>query len=1072
MRHGLARRLGPSGWAATLVLPMVVLGCKATGSSDSTATGALEVVLESDLSIPKDIDHVRLQVAQRGETLLAVDRDVGPGELLLPATFEVAATGHTDPVTLQGIAYKGGQPRVERDAVTPFPTDHVGELRLALNYLCVGTAESDADGGVSSTCPDGLTCVQGSCMTSTVPPAAVPPYDPTSVYGGDGGAAADATADGGISGGCFDVQDCFAMATPVTVNETSCTAPLPAGVSAGAKINVALQFPVGGAGVCGASACWVVFDEGTDWTLDGSTVALPAGACRSAAAQGAVVVIATACDAKSASEPDCGNWSSVTTPATQPPSGPIGNTCTGAAQTACGNCGTQTRTCVNGTWSAFGACTGEGVCSPGATQSCSITGGTETCSAACAWSACTCPSAATACGTSCVTEASDVHNCGACGSDCALLPHVAGAGAACSAGRCTYGCAPGYADCGATGAGCATSLAAATSCGACGVSCAGAAPVCATTSDAGTTYGCATVCAAPAPTLCGTSCVDLQSSSESCGACGSACSGGMVCQAGVCVCATGQHLCNGTCVSNASTNSCGSTSCIACPAPVGGTATCDGTGCGSACPAADVLCGAACVDEQSDSANCGGCGAAFACQGGSTCQAGTCACPSGTHACSGACVSNLAVTSCGPTSCAMCPAPTGGTATCDGNACGEGCTTAGQTPCNGACVDEQTTTGSCGGCGATFACTGGETCQAGKCACPTGSTLCGTTCVNEQTNSQNCGGCGLACSGGFSCQAGACVCAAGNLICDGTCERACIPASLIGGQTFDSLGNSLAVDATSIYWMTQANEGTVVKMPIAGGTPVPLTSGYGSGVDTAMALDSANVYFVGEGPFGGTPTLMSVPIGGGASSTLTSVPTGLIATDGTNVFFTNAAASGSVMSVPVGGGTPVTFAPGQASPGRILTDTVSVYWSVNGSSIVAAPRGGGTPVTLVSGQTVSGLGIGPTRVCWTNGIGAVFCAPLGGGTPVALASGQSAPSAIAVDATNAYWINKGTQGLNGFTNGTIMKVSLAGGTPVTLASAQATPVTIVVDATHIYWTNDGTLAGSFTDGQIMRLANP
>ncbi len=82
-----------------------------------------------------------------------------------------------------------------------------------------------------------------------------------------------------------------------------------------------------------------------------------------------------------------------------------------SASQACGNCGTQTRTVTcnttTGTWTtgSWGACSGGGVCSPGATQSCSG-GGTQTCSSTCAWSACsstdcdntTKPGATQACG--------------------------------------------------------------------------------------------------------------------------------------------------------------------------------------------------------------------------------------------------------------------------------------------------------------------------------------------------------------------------------------------------------------------------------------------------------------------------------------------------------------------------------------------------------------------------------------------------------------------------------------------------------------------------------------------------
>ena len=158
-RHEVARAIRIVGALAVRVLGGGPLGMHKTEAPPSS--GALEIVLESDMSIPKDIDHVRLTVRQQGRSLLDVDRDVGPNALLMPASFEVKSSGDDAPATIQAIAYKSGQPRVERDAVTPIPRTHVGELRRPLNYLCVGTAQSDADGGVSSTCPGGRRARRG-----------------------------------------------------------------------------------------------------------------------------------------------------------------------------------------------------------------------------------------------------------------------------------------------------------------------------------------------------------------------------------------------------------------------------------------------------------------------------------------------------------------------------------------------------------------------------------------------------------------------------------------------------------------------------------------------------------------------------------------------------------------------------------------------------------------------------------------------------------------------------------------------------------------------------------------------
>lgn len=61
----------------------------------------------------------------------------------------------------------------------------------------------------------------------------------------------------------------------------------------------------------------------------------------------------------------------------------------------CGNCGTQTRkrvcssSCAWGTWSAWSGCSGEGICAPGATESCSTEGcEVKTCTNSCQWGPC------------------------------------------------------------------------------------------------------------------------------------------------------------------------------------------------------------------------------------------------------------------------------------------------------------------------------------------------------------------------------------------------------------------------------------------------------------------------------------------------------------------------------------------------------------------------------------------------------------------------------------------------------------------------------------------------------------
>ena len=80
-------------------------------------------------------------------------------------------------------------------------------------------------------------------------------------------------------------------------------------------------------------------------------------------------------------------------------------------------------------------------------------------------------------------------------------------------------------------------------------------------------------------TSCGTACVDLQTSADHCGACGSVCAGGSTCQKGFC--------------------------------------TSEGS-----CAADRLACGSKCIDPRNDSVNCGACG--HACGAAGACVKGGC----------------------------------------------------------------------------------------------------------------------------------------------------------------------------------------------------------------------------------------------------------------------------------------------------------------------------------------------------------------------------------------------------------------------------------------------------------------
>ena len=446
-----------------------------------------------------------------------------------------------------------------------------------------------------------------------------------------------------------------------------------------------------------------------------------------------------------------------------------GQTCAGAAQQSCGNCGTQTRTCNpnTGTWSNFSACMNEGACRPGASRGCG-SGGTQTCTNSCQWP--------TACGMqSCAGPATqECGNCGTQARTCNANTGQYGAWSACTDEKtCDSGATR---VCGGTGsqscgdscewnatcdcpAGthlCGDQCVSNSSVNSCGASCSPCtAPVGGTPSCNGTScgYSCGTL------TQCGASCFDTQNDPTHCGDCNTTCPRGESCVQGRCSCPTGQHRCLGVCVSNDSPANCGTTSCAACVPPAGATATCDGTSCGFTCTSG-TMCKSACADLNTDNNNCGACDTM--CLGGRTCQAARCQCPRGTHDCDGQCVSDTSVATCGA-SCSPCVVPPGGVVTCDGKSCVPSCPL-GTHNCSGSCVSDTSIT-QCGpNCLQCPSGVGGEpVCRAGVCAlaCSEGMTECrpagaAAYCANLQTESNNCGTCGMQCLRTQYCFAGTC----------------------------------------------------------------------------------------------------------------------------------------------------------------------------------------------------------------------------------------------------------------------------------------------------------------------------
>ncbi|HEX8794317.1 MAG TPA: hypothetical protein VF765_25410 [Polyangiaceae bacterium] len=109
-------------------------------------------------------------------------------------------------------------------------------------------------------------------------------------------------------------------------------------------------------------------------------------------------------------------------------------------------------------------------------------------------------------------------NCGTCGNDCTMLPHVVNP--SCASGQCSFMCAQGWAHCTTNpDDGCETDITKSPNCAGCGVTCSGVTPVCSST-------GCVSGCTGSQILCNGTTCVDTTNDPQNCNGCNNACPAG------------------------------------------------------------------------------------------------------------------------------------------------------------------------------------------------------------------------------------------------------------------------------------------------------------------------------------------------------------------------------------------------------------------------------------------------------------------------------------------------------------------------------------------------------------------
>lgn len=406
----------------------------------------------------------------------------------------------------------------------------------------------------------------------------------------------------------------------------------------------------------------------------------------------------------------------------------------------CGGCGLHCPVgdvCTNGTCKQSGGANTLGChmnsatqCAPG--TSCAATGvrcKTDSCSVDTWGAPCTGNGNSVCCGNACVDIYSDANNCNGCGLKC-------GSGQFCNLGVC----AP-TPTCSAANSGVSCPLAG----GGVGQCCAG-------------------------------NCVNRQTNSTHCGACGASCSGSNTCSQGQCRLADGGFPgdCTGGCPAG---TVCDGNKCLPLECQTGATGTACGFGRGVGDTAYATVtgrcCNGTCVDLGQDKQNCTACGKSCTsglCTSGDTFTAKgpTCYAPASSNCGATGCPGDTFCTEqgCVPRTCVF--GFSGGTCQTSTLEAGMCCSMG----FNSGCINPTNDANNCGGCG--IKCGAGASCDNGVCSnitapCKAGTLgqfcnldagtgyLCcpGGGCTNTATDSKNCGQCGRSCDAG-TCVNGSC----------------------------------------------------------------------------------------------------------------------------------------------------------------------------------------------------------------------------------------------------------------------------------------------------------------------------
>lgn len=299
------------GRVSRVALGALTLSMVGAPSCSPLPVGETMLILQTDLSLPKDIDKLTIDVLVRGELRNTSSlTDVGAdGSLLIPASLGITldlakGTDASTPVTLRATAFQKEKARIIREVVTTVPKDRIAALKMPIQWLCWDQVAIDDKNVAHTNCKDiNQTCVAGTCVNKAVDPSTLDDFAPDKVFGGGTGTNGDGT--------CFDTTGCFndSVDAPTQLVGDDCV------IKTTGEVNVAIR--VDSAGICGPTGCFVPLDAKSEfgWQAgDSGTIKLPRAVCDRISVSHTASGVSTsptsaACPLKSNGIPACGPWS-------------------------------------------------------------------------------------------------------------------------------------------------------------------------------------------------------------------------------------------------------------------------------------------------------------------------------------------------------------------------------------------------------------------------------------------------------------------------------------------------------------------------------------------------------------------------------------------------------------------------------------------------------------------------------------------------------------------------------------------------------------------------------------------